>query len=229
MDTPEKWFIVLNGEKIEAPSGYYADPFLMDDWMFFEHYTEKGAISVMHIPTKKVTKVLELDHHLSFPNVFKHEGEYYMIPEEGAISQIRLFRAKKFPFEWEVVKVLKEGIHAGDTEVFHKDKWYLFTTNANDNKLWLEQADDLFGEWRFVMEKSIPNSRPAGKMFEKEGKIYRPVQKTVSTYGEGVIIKEIRFPYEEVSETEIENSYPNATGFHTYNFNDKYTVIDIRV
>ena len=234
-DAKNKWVIAIKEGRsykvIEPPKGrYYADPFIIDGYVFFEDYDyEKGRIAVYEIATGKITLVLELDHHLSFPNVFKHEGEYYMVPEEGAINQIRLFKAKNFPFGWEVVKVLKEGIHPGDTDIFYKDGWHMFTTNANDHRLWYMTAEDLFTEWTFQFERDIENSRPAGRAFEEGGKLYRPVQDCREGYGKNVILKEFTLsPYEEVSQKTLRHWKKGLNGFHTFNFDDDFIVVDGR-
>ncbi|TIP76798.1 MAG: hypothetical protein E5X58_45090, partial [Mesorhizobium sp.] len=44
--------------------------------------------------------VLEETHHLSYPQVFAHAGEIFMIPESAAARELVLYRAAQFPDRW---------------------------------------------------------------------------------------------------------------------------------
>ena len=87
---------------------FQADPFLFSHggrtWMFFEdfpHATRKGVIAVCEIDASghpgAPRVVLEEPFHLSYPFVFEHDGEIYMLPETAAAGCIRLYHADPFP------------------------------------------------------------------------------------------------------------------------------------
>ena len=101
---------------------FWADPFPVKDndkyYIFVEEYiykTRKGHISVLEVDKKGISdgprKVLESEHHLSYPFVFSWNGNRYMIPESAAARSIRrLYRCISFPDEWMREKVLMEGV-----------------------------------------------------------------------------------------------------------------------
>ncbi len=72
---------------------YYADPFLFTHngrkWLFVEEYdyqTENGIISCAAVDGNKsiyLPRALVRPYHLSYPFVFGHQGEIYMVPGDG--------------------------------------------------------------------------------------------------------------------------------------------------
>ncbi|MGI9293790.1 MAG: glucosamine inositolphosphorylceramide transferase family protein, partial [Pseudomonadales bacterium] len=96
-------------QKILPPKDrFYADPhIILKDgkyYIFIEEliYEEnKGFISVITMDeagnyTAPET-VLERPYHLSYPNVFQHEGQFYMVPETEANGTIELYKCLEFP------------------------------------------------------------------------------------------------------------------------------------
>ncbi len=78
--------------------------------------------------------MFERPYHLSYPFVFEHEGSVYMIPETMGSRRIELYKAKAFPFDWELVHVLKEDIDAVDTTLWIQDGIYYFFTNVAETR-----------------------------------------------------------------------------------------------
>jgi hypothetical protein len=119
---------------------FYADPFLHRangrTFLFVEEYpyaSRKGLISAAEVVGDRVLSapvpVLKRPYHLSYPFVFEHEGEFYMIPETGENRSIELYRAVEFPWKWELSAVLMEGAAFSDaTVLFHDGLWWLFVT-----------------------------------------------------------------------------------------------------
>jgi len=150
---------------IEAPSGhYFADPFLLhhgdDYWLFAEDYvsaSEKGVLSCAPIRSDggigQWNVVLDLPYHLSFPLIFDHEGEVYMIPESQADGCVELYRASAFPYAWTKVRTLWHGAGA-DTVPYQGDDgiWYFFTTVQHHlltpPQLLLFTAPSLQSDWQ---------------------------------------------------------------------------------
>ena len=212
---------------------YWADPFLWDEYIFFEELDRvkgKGHISSMKMGEFKPQIVLERPYHLSFPFLIEEEGDVYMVPETGQAGRIELYRAKKFPYEWEFVKVMIEGIVVGDTVIYKNGKDLLMFTTEGDNSLRIFQSNSVLGEWEKIYSEDHIHSRSAGNLFKENGKLIRPVQDG-EVYGRQIFFKEIELaPYREKIVVEIKPDwYPGLTGTHTFNFNDKYIVIDGRI
>jgi len=183
---------------------FYADPFPVA-WrgrlfLFveeFEHALGRGVISAVEFgpdgPRAKPTRVLERPVHLSYPNVFERAGEMWMIPESGAAGTIDLYRALDFPNRWTLERTLVSGVFASDATLIEQDgRWWMFATvldggGAFSDALWLWSAPDFRGPWtahkRNPVLIDIATARPAGRMFRKDGALYRPVQDCRAGYG----------------------------------------------
>jgi len=241
---------------LKAPNGaFWADPFVISKdkqhYIFVEEYiykTGKGHISVLKLDEKGVLqnceRILEKKYHLSYPHIFEYEEEYYMIPETGSNKTIELYKCTSFPNKWVFVRNIMENISSRDTTVFYyNNKWWLFTsiielttTTLSFNELFLYYSNDLFSsDWISHPENPIVSdhklSRPAGKIFIKENKIYRPSQDCSGIYGKALNINQItkltENEYEEIPIKKIEPNWnKKVKGTHTYNFNDKIIVMD---
>ncbi len=230
---------------------FWADPFLIEkegkNYIFFEEcfFGQKGHLSVMELAengTHSEPKIiLKKDYHLSYPFVFEHQNEWYMIPETAENHTVELYKATEFPEKWVFVKNLLENIQTCDsTLLFYESKYWLFTTHfiARNGDIWdklsIFYANDLMGEWTAHPEnpvvKDIKTARCAGKIFEKNGKWYRPAQNSSKRYGYGLAIQEIvtlsETKYEEKT---VENIFPDnekIEAVHTYNFTENWIVAD---
>ena len=237
-------FDLSSGLEIIEPPGNksYADPFLFGDYLFFEEFDQlKGIISCIKITNgqfkgsnkfdfSEPIKVLEQPYHLSYPYIFEDKGSIYMVPETLGSNTIEIYRAKEFPYKWELLSIIMKGVASADTNIiWHDKKYYLFSTFHGDNNLEIHKAYSLFDKWTLSTRQQIVNSRNAGNIFEYQGKLIRPVQNsTKELYGYGIIFREITVdPY---TEKEIHRINPDwmegLLGTHTFNFNDKYVVID---
>ena len=193
---------------------FWADPhviFWKDRYyIFFEEYVykdKKAHISVIEMDRdghySKSIPVLEQAYHLSYPLVFEHQGGVYMIPESCEDHSIKLYKAVQFPYKWEFQMNLMSNVIAVDTTLyFRDDKWWLFTNMAEEEgegtwqNLFLFSSDTLFTEkWcphpQNPVVTGVDNSRPAGALFEYQGKLYRPSQDSSVRYGYGLNINEI--------------------------------------
>lgn len=172
---------VLTGRDVDDydPVSYVADPFLWPGadgrWhMFFEVYgfntTPHGSIghatSVDGLNWEYDQIVLDEDTHLSFPYVFAHDGEIYMIPEENPASdhqRVTLYRAEAFPTEWVEHTQLRSLDHrASDTVLFPwSEKWWLLVGDSLSNGLYLYHADTLDGDWTAHADNPVVSHRPS--------------------------------------------------------------------
>nr|WP_181703520.1 formyl transferase [Chthonobacter albigriseus] len=183
---------------------FYADPFPIEHrgklTLFvedFPHRTGKGIISAVEFgpqgPVGIPRPVLELPVHLSYPFVFEAEGEMWMIPETSGAGTVELFRATRFPDGWTRESVLVSGVTASDaTLVHHGGLWWIFATvrdggGSFSDALHLWSAPDFRGPYtahpRNPVLVDIASARPAGRIVERGGALFRPVQDCRKGYG----------------------------------------------
>lgn len=241
--------------KIIAPARFWcADPFLIDyngrHFVFCElmdRYKSKGYIGAGEIKsdgTVTIDKVLELECHTSYPDVFCYDNEWFMIPESSGLKEVSLYKAVSFPDKWEKVGVLLSDINAVDSTVFsYENKLYII--------IYIECADKntmKFGELvvsgcsienlKTVKTYNSKTGRPGGGIIKTNEQIFRPTQYGVHYYGEKIIFKKLffdpmTFDYRESDLLTIDKEMVKQTigieveGVHTYNADSEYEVIDI--
>lgn len=213
----------------DVRAAFVADPFMVrekDLWyMFFEVLnadTRKGDIGLaisddgFHWKYKQI--VLDEQFHLSYPYVFKWNGDYYMVPESVAAYSVRLYRALEFPTRWVFVKSLLNGNYYDSSLLNYGRKWWLFTTDRNDI-LRLFFADDLTGIWKEHPKSPIVFgnghiARPGGRILLLNNKVFRFAQDCVPKYGYQVFAFEItELTPEHYNEREVlENPILSPTG-----------------
>jgi len=233
---------------------FWADPhvFFRDDiyYIFIEEYlykTKKAHISLIEMQQSgnysDPVKVLEEPYHLSYPHVFEHEGILYMIPETRRAKSINLYRCTDFPAGWKHEASLMDSVEAVDSTIlFHKNKWWLFTNIAEPegtsphNELYLFFSDNLLGQnWKShpmnPVLSDVKRARPAGKIIERRGKLYRPSQCCNPRYGYGMKLNEIvTLTEHDYAEREIAFIEPKwdkrLKGVHTLCHENRLTMID---
>jgi hypothetical protein len=232
----------------KAPGSDYADPFVIENggrnYLFFEDVPpgeSKGRISCLEIigPSQFGSPfvALELSHHLSYPFVFEHNGDNFMIPESAATFSVPLYRAQGFPHTWEHVANLVEGIPIVDATPFFWDGlWYLFIgTKEPGVEALLFCADRLDGKWHYHPANPISsdarNARPAGALFYDNGALFRPAQDHSVRYGYAIVLNQVlRLSKTEYQEHPVRRILPTwkggLLGTHTWNTNANYKAID---
>lgn len=242
--------------QIVPPKGVdWADPFVVckDEkyFVFFEELlagANKAHISCLIFDStgkrspQTPGKVLEENHHLSYPFVFNWNETWYMIPESGETKRVWLYEAESFPGGW---KRCRELIHEelyDPTPFYHNGLWYLFGTkkpfagNSPHQYLHIYYADDLLsGQWQphpqNPVSRDIRGSRPAGRIFIHEGRIIRPSQIGAPKYGYGIQFNEIvTLTPLEFKEQIWDQILPHWRGdllaAHTFNTDNGMTVLD---
>ena len=229
---------------------FWADPCAVKEgdryYVFLEEYlnqTGRGHISLIELGRNGVingpTRVLERDYHLSYPFVFEWNDNYYMVPETAANRTVELYRSTNFPFEWQLEKVLMTGVRAKDATLAEIDgKWWMFVSiaeNSFPDELSLFLAESPLGPWtphpRNPVKSDVRGSRPAGKLFEWNGDLYRPAQDSSGLYGYAISINRVtRLDQEAFREEQVSNIFPNwdkkLVGTHTISIAGDLTVID---
>jgi hypothetical protein len=242
-------------KKIIPPKDrYWADPNIVfkDNkyYIFIEEYiakTQKGHISLMIMDESGVHSepeiILERPYHLSYPYVFEYENEYYMIPESKSNKTIELYKCVEFPHKWEFQMNLMENVSAVDATVFfYNGKLWMFTNIAEINgsstsdELFLFSSSYLFSKnWQphplNPIVSDCKTSRPAGKIFHENGRLYRPSQNCSTRYGYGFNVSEItaldEYNYAEVLVSSVTPDWDkNIIGTHTFNRVNQLHMID---
>lgn len=225
-----------------------ADPFLAvkDDrlYLFYEEYRyrDKGIIkmtSTCDLVTWSVPQVVLSEHfHLSYPWVFKHEGQWYMMPETAAAHEIRLYKATNNDFgHFELDKTLlchdvDEKLPAMDfcdSSIVQKDNvFYLFTTvnYGKGNELQLYYSDNLGGPYeKHPLSPLVVGDkygRNGGTLLEYGGILYRFAQDCDGEYGKNInlfsvnILSKAEYK-EEVVQKNVLSRHGIGTGHH-FNF-----------
>lgn len=242
-------------KKIVPPQDrIWADPHVVERdskyYIFIEeclHDVEKGFISVIEMDKKGDYKqpvpILDRPYHLSYPFIFEHQNEFYLIPESGEHENIELHRCTRFPDQWEFVMNLMESEEAADTTLyFHEGLWWLFVNMpAHRNvpkwdELHLFYAKDFrTSDWTphpaNPIVSDVKSARPAGKLFSHRDKLYRPSQNCSYHYGYGMNVSEITtLNTEEYAEKITHQIKPDwddkIIGTHTISKAGNLTVID---
>lgn len=229
---------------------FWADPFAVKAgdhyYVFIEEFpyqTAKGHISVIELDRKGVVsgprKVLEREYHLSYPFVFEWNGNYYMLPETAANKTVELYRAKSFPFVWQLEKVLMTDVRAKDATLAEIDgTWWMFVSIAEHSipdELYLFSAPSPLGPWRphprNPVKSDVRGSRPAGALFEWNEDVYRPAQDSSGRYGYAISINRILdLDHETFREEQVSSILPNwekdLLATHTISIAGDLTVVD---
>ncbi len=192
----------------DVPAKYVADPFMIlegNTWyLFFEVFNMSKNYGEIAFATsndgyrwiyKQV--VMQENFHLSYPYVFKFEGEHYMVPESYMENSIRLYKAVEFPTKWAYMNNLAEGRSFVDSSiVLFDNRWWMFTSSTECNVLYLYYAEELTGPWiehpmSPVVQENPRIARPGGRIVALGDRLFRYAQDDYETYGKQVYAFEI--------------------------------------
>jgi hypothetical protein len=228
-------------------NSYFADPFVFEEggvaYVFCEKYsyaTGKGVVSVFALDDVGAPGpprvVLERPYHLSYPFVFRHDGAIWMIPESGQNRTLELYRADPFPFRWTLDRLMLSGVEIADATPFAwNGDWWLGaaggeTAGASWDCLSFYRGPSPLGPWSpaFDGPASIDASaaRPAGRVFEHEGALWRPAQDCRAGYGAGLAFCRIDALAPGVFRQTAKQRFASPGGLHTFNMTDRFAVID---
>lgn len=235
---------------VDTPAGTWAaDPFLYEangeHYLFVELYEEKknkACIAYYRfidgIPVYQ-DKIIDQPYHMSYPCVFEHKGEHYMVPETSANGTIDLYKAVEFPNHWELSATLLSGEKYVDSTVWlYNDSLRLISYKKTKNAWQLVFFDLDIDKQKLSVNYSIDYSensaRPAGNMlFDNE--FYRPAQDCRRKYGEALLFYRVILAeqgafkeqlHHELKVTDIKTEAAVAR-VHTYNRDSVFEVVDI--
>lgn len=239
------------------PDRIWADPFVVfrdgKHFVFFEEmlFSEgKGHISAIEIsrdgPVGEAVRVLVRPYHLSYPFIFESGGDHYMVPESIGNRSVELYKCVHFPDQWAFQKTLMADCEAADATLFEwAGRWWMFANmqemegGSRWDELYLFHADSPFStDWtphsRNPVVSDVKSSRPAGRIFVRDGHIFRPAQNSSHRYGYGFNICEItklnETEYEEHIVSRVEPKWQeDLLATHTFNYAAGLTVIDAQI
>ena len=230
---------------------YYADPFPFTHegrtFLFCEEFpyaTGKGVISVAALDPQGRAEtpriVLEADCHLSYPLVFRRDGEIWMMPESSGGNRLDLYRAERFPDRWVPDRTLIGGVDISDATPFEAHgRWWMTATTGEGGSSWdclsLFSAPDPLGPWTRCGDGPVlvdaSCARPAGLVRTIGGALWRPAQDCVGGYGKGLALCRIDHVCEDgLDQTVVTRLGPPpgapSHGVHTLNIGGGFEFID---
>ena len=210
----------------------------------FDYFVGRGMISEFTLPDAltdgNIAPVLKLPHHMSYPCVFTTEGRTYLVPETHDARKVLMFERDFNLGSWKYRGILLDDVAAVDSTVFeHIGLWWLLcgdNENHGRTKLHAWYAKSLDGPWKAhplnPLKTDVRSARPAGRLFEIDGALYRPAQDCSRTYGGAVTINEVikltPTEFEEIPRGQIlpDPTGPYPDGIHTLCPVGDLTIID---
>lgn len=242
--------VIKNGHK-----GWYADPFLFeykDETFlfaeFFSYELRKGVIvyskyNEANDEFEEFKEIIHEDYHLSYPLIFTMENDIYLIPEANDSKTLYAYKAVDFPEKWEKQKPYINDIRLVDTTPFiYNDTLYAFSLKLSDsgNELLLLEfdKDKCSISQQKVLTKDMKIARPGGNIFDFNGRKVMVSQDCENEYGRALNFLEIKDNFlNEFNDSVFHEVNPDClriindkcpSGIHTYNFNKKIEVIDVK-
>ena len=245
LDRGEATFRVLTG----GTHSYLADPFPFrhkgQDFIFVEQYpyaTNRGCIAVVTIDRNGAVSapqvVLEEPHHLSYPFVFEHAGQIWMIPKWARPGTSVSTEPWNSPTDGRVRPASPKAWKPIDaTPLFRRDGlWFFVCLRSRKSTSWdmlgLYRADGLTGSWTPHADNPVvidaTFSRPAGAFVQQSGRMLRPVQDCTRSYGGGITFCRLdALDNSTFEQTPVGRIRSGPFGCHTYNRQSGLEVIDL--
>jgi hypothetical protein len=200
---------VLTGADVtDLPVDTIAHPFMVVEagryHLFFtakDARTDTGGIALAESADgfrwKFRKTVVREAYVLSHPCVFQWQGDHYLVPEAHTLTSVRLYKATRFPEDWQFeCSLLEGGKFISPTLVHYRDLWWMFVSPPGNQTLRLYFSPGLKGTWREhplspIVANEAHSARPGGRPLLLEGKLYRLAQDCLPTYGAQVRAFEI--------------------------------------
>ncbi len=227
---------------------WFADPFVLsvteqEIVLLVEEFyypSNRGRIARLvidreNMELKSSDCLLELDSHLSFPAIFRRDGEVYVYPENSQSGACVLYKYHAESSSLEQAGILcKEPLtDAVMAQGFGGN--LLFSTSLpdpNGKQLGIYMADLWGGPYVLsdVVGFDDCTARGAGDVFQVGDMWIRPAQDCNGAYGKGVVLQKVEFDEGRFSFQEIRRFYPESSewkeGMHTFNVYGNIAVID---
>ena len=194
---------------------FWADPFVWSEdghaFVFFEErryrirrgHIRAWALDQAGMPQGQSFAVIDEPYHLSYPYLFEHDGDLYMVPEKAEQRRVDVYGCVRFPDRWERAATLIDGERLSDPTVFnYLGRWWLFCAASRDRMrvnetLMAFHADSPLARFwtphpANPIVRDFSRGRPAGRIQRDVlGRLLRPGQDCVRRYGHGITLNEI--------------------------------------
>jgi hypothetical protein len=220
-----------------ATFAFIADPFrvaaagaeyvFVEAWNMDEARGQIAALKLSNGGVRSADIVLAPAFHLSYPCVFAHEGNFYMLPEAWETGALLLYKARHFPWSWEVCRVLLELDYADPQIHFDGKIWYIFLNidPLENSTCCLYWAESPIGPWRPhpanpIVAGDPRRARSAGPLVAAQGRLLRFTQDCSAIYGGGIQVSQItrlsptHFSQVPLGPLEVENPAWAVTAVH---------------
>ena len=238
----------INWVKHDYQDRWFADPFILnvtDDEIIIlveEWYDpiQRGRISRLVVDRKSfelksIKVVLDTGTHLSFPAIERVGQDIFIHPENSVIGKLENYKYNKMEERFEKVGVLCNQPLTDSAIIDWHGKRMMFSTkqpDANGKELgiyhWNEKNHLFEFKENYYFADNI--SRMAGNFFHLDGKLYRPAQVCIKSYGDAVSLQEVVCDNDKWSFREVRRIYsPHPDfelGLHTFNVYQDMIVVD---
>jgi hypothetical protein len=237
---------------------WWADPFLFHHagkfWVFAEEKARQNAPASICVfewtaeGVKRVGTALSPGYHVSYPFIFEHKGNVFLLPETSSNGTVEIWECVDFPLRWRRRRVIMEGLRAADSTLLqHGGRWWLFATISRSEalpnlcvELFVFSSDDpIDGEW--VAHPANPvvtdcrRARMAGPFIRvaENGQLLRIGQSNSRMYGESIAVCRVDI----LSPTEYRESLvrvfepdwdPRVIGIHHMSTDGERVVMDAK-
>ncbi len=240
--------IKVNWLKHYYKDRWFADPFILDVTnkeiivLVEEWYDpiKRGRISKLTIDKatfelKKIKIMIDSGSHLSFPAINRKSDGIYIHPENSAKNCLEEYKYDNINDSFTKTAILSDCPLTDSVCCNFFEDDLMFSTklpDANGKELgiykWDKSNKKYIIQEYYTFKDNI--SRMAGNLFEYNGKIYRPAQVCIKSYGDAVSIQEVSYQGNKWNFKEIRRIYSPSRkldlGFHTFNVYNNYIVVD---
>lgn len=236
--------------------GWFADPFFLTHedshiQILVEEYVyrvKKGRISMLDIALEggkyvleKVTPLLDIDTHISYPAIFRINENIYVYPENFASGKLNVYKFNSDIQSLDYVGVLIDKPLV-DTSIFQYNGKYYAMGTLNEGDPYeatrfceVFTSDSFFGPYTHIqtIENPRKEERGAGDIFiNDKGEMIRPAQNNQVSYGKSLVMYRLDFSEDglvkEILVNRYEPDYSKRYGLflHTFNCSNGLCVID---
>ena len=239
----------------QRPFAFIADPFALWEGgklhVLAEHFDYRTKHGVIQYYTFNADLALEAHgealrapFHLSYPFLVRHEGEIYMTPEGHRSGRLTLYRARRFPDQWEPMCEILDEPAVDPTLVYHDGLWWMFYSYARTRRTSVDElhvafAEKITGPWRShpanPVRTAADSARPGGTPFMSAGALHIATQDSCNSYGEAVTVLRVDALTPDSARFEIVNRIAPETlglegfeGLHTLAGAEGVTLFDVK-
>lgn len=220
---------------------WFADPFILeenDEYIQFfaeefDYSVGKGRLARLKVSKrddeiKECSIILELSTHLSFPAIYRVDGEVYVHPENSASGASYMYY-----YDRETDKLVDPKLIVAEPvadAIIRKngEKYDMFATRVPETNgcvLHRYVSENLFGPYRHVGEENFEKNtaRMAGMFLQTDNGTVRPAQDCWGGYGKAVVMYR---GHRQLCR--IEPTCWKYAGIHTFNILEGSFVIDLK-